>query len=303
MRKCFIDTMLECAREDENVVLLMAEVGFSVVEPFEKEFPNRFFNTGIAEQNLVLTAAGMALNGFHPVAYSMSSFLPSRTFEQIKVSVCYQNLPVIILSVGSGLSYGEMGSTHHAIEESAIMRSLPNLNVVFPSNAVELKAVLKKALSDNKPYYISYPKAMAPEINDYPVEIGKAVCHRNGEDASILSFGFGTNEAIKASDILKEKGINVGVYGFHTSKPLDKEAIIKAAKSKNVFVVDEHNYSAGIGAEVARVILENNITINNYYEFSIPDCFQDVVNRYNEMKEMYSLNGEKIAEKIEQIIK
>ena len=302
MRKSFIDTMIECAREDENVVLLMAEVGFSVVEPFEKEFPDRFFNTGIAEQNLVLTAAGMALKGLKPVAYSMSAFLPSRAFEQIKVSVGYQNLPVVILSVGTGLSYGEMGSTHHAIEESAIMRSIPNLNVVFPANAVELKAALKKALSDNKPYYISYPKAMAPEIEEYPVEIGKAVCHRQGEDGAILAFGYNVNDAISASDILAEKGKKVAVYGFHTAKPIDRDAICKAATTGNIFVVDEHNYSGGIGGEVARVILENKIKVDNFVDISIPDCFQDSVGRYNEMKERYGLTGERIAQKVEETI-
>ena len=299
MRKSFVDTMIECAREDENVVLLMAEVGFSVVEPFEKEFPNRFFNTGIAEQNLVLTAAGMALKGLRPVAYSMSAFLDSRAFEQIKVSVAYQNLPVVLISVGSGLSYGEMGSTHHAIEESAIMRSLPNLNVVFPSNAVELRGALKKALSDNKPYYISYPKAMAPETKEYPFEPGKAVCHREGKDGSILAFGFSVNDAIAASDILKDKGLNIGVYGFHTVKPLDREAICKAAATGNIFVVDEHNYSAGMGGETARILLENKIKIDNFVDISVPDCFQDVVARYAEMKEMYSLDAKGIAEKIE----
>lgn len=303
MRNYFVNTMIECAKEDPSVALLMAEVGFSVVEPFEKEFPNRFFNTGISEQNLVLTAAGMAVAGMHPVAYSMASFLPSRAFEMIKVSVCYQNLPVIILSIGSGLSYGELGSTHHSIEESALMRSLPNLNVVFPSNGKELGNVLKYALRDNKPYYISFPKAPAPNADEHVFEFGKAVKWRKGKDGAIIAVGFSVNNAIIASDMLKEKGLDIAVYGLHTVKPLDKQAIIEAAKTKNIFVVDEHNYAAGIGGEIARLILEDGVKINKYHEFSIPDCFVDNVSRYSELLDMYNLSAERITIEIESCYK
>lgn len=303
MRKCFVDTVIECAREDESVALLMAEVGFSVVEPFEKEFPDRFFNVGIAEQNLIMTAAGMALKGMHPIAYSMASFLPSRAFEQIKVSVCYQNLPVVIVSVGTGLSYGEMGSTHHSIEESALMRSIPNLNVIFPSNTVELRGALKTALTDNKPYYISYPKAPAPEVAEYPFVMGKAVKHRAGKDGYILAFGYSVNQAVSASDMLREKGLDIGVYGFHTVKPLDREAICEAAVTGNIFVMDEHNYCAGMGGEVARVILEMGIPVKTFREFSVPDCFQNTVARYTEMLNVYRLSAAGVAEGIEAELK
>ncbi len=303
MRNYFVNTMIECARRDPSVVLLMAEVGFSVVEPFEEEFPDRFYNTGISEQNLVLTAAGMAVAGMHPVAYSMAAFLPSRAFEMIKVSVCYQNLPVIILSIGSGLSYGELGATHHAIEESALMRSLPNLNVVFPSNGYELRDALTYALKDNRPYYISFPKAPAPDVNEHVFEFGKAAKYRIGNDGAILAVGFSVNNAIKAADILSQRGINISVYGVHTVKPLDKEAVIEAAKTKNIFVVDEHNYSAGIGGDIARIILESGIQIAKYHEISIPDCFADNVAKYPELLDMYNLSVERIAVEIENFYK
>lgn len=298
MRKCFIDTIIDCARKDDKIALLMAEVGFSVVEPFEKEFPNRFFNTGIAEQNLILTAAGMALEGMHPIAYSMASFLPSRAFEQIKVSVCYQNLPVVIVAVGSGLSYGEMGSTHHAIEESALMRSIPNLNVIFPSNTVELEGALRHALADNRPYYISYPKAATPEVPKHTYEFGRGIVYHEGKDGSILCFGYGVHEALKAHELLRANGLDVGVYGFHTVKPLDNALICQAAKSGRVYVMDEHNISAGIGGEVARILLQNNITVKYFQEFSIPDCFQNTVGRYGEMLEQYHLTAEQMTKDI-----
>lgn len=299
MRNSFVNTMIECAENDKTVALLMAEVGFSVVEPFEKKFPDRFFNTGIAEQNLVLTAAGMALNGMHPVAYSMASFLPSRAFEMIKASVCYQNLPVVLVSVGSGLTYGEMGSTHHAIEESIIMKSLPNMNVEFPSNGQELKAALKYAISSNKPFYISFPKApdITPDV-PHSYEHGKGVKYKDGKDGAIIAVGYSVNNAIAAAKVLTESGIDIAVYGLHTVKPLDKQLIFDAARTKNIFIVDEHQTCGGTGSEIAKIILENNIPLERFKEFSVPDVFVDSVSRYNELLDLYNLSAEKIEKNI-----
>lgn len=304
MRNSFVNTMIECAENDKTVALLMAEVGFSVVEPFEKKFPDRFFNTGIAEQNLVLTAAGMALNGMHPVAYSMASFLPSRAFEMIKVSVCYQNLPVVLVSVGSGLTYGEMGSTHHSIEESTIMRSLPNMNVEFPANGKELSETLKYALSSDKPFYISFPKApdIIPDV-PHSYEYGKGVKYKAGKDGAIIAVGYSVNNALTAANALVENGHDIAVYGIHTVKPLDKQLILDAAKTKNIFVVDEHQTCGGIGSEIAKIILENNIPLECFKEFSVPDTFVDSVSRYNELLDLYNLSAKKIEKNIKMYFK
>ena len=301
MRNAFINTMIECAKKDGSVALLMAEVGFSVVEPFEKEFPERFFNTGIAEQNLVLTAAGMALKGMHPVAYSMSAFLPSRAYEMIKVSICYQNLPVVLVSTGTGVSYGQMGSTHHAIEESVLMRSLPNMNVEFPCNARELKECIKYALSEQKPYYISFPKLPAPNGMEYEDKSGKATCYKKGKDGAIIGVGFAVNNAIKAAESLKHRDIDLAVYGLHTVKPLDIETIISAGKTGSVFVVDEQQTCGGIGAEIAKILMENSIKIDRFKEFAIKDTFVDSVMNYDEMLDTYDLSAKKIEIKIEEM--
>lgn len=294
MRNSFVNTMIECAKKDESIALLMAEVGFSVVEPFEKKFPERFFNTGIAEQNLVLTAAGMALNGMHPVAYSMSAFLPSRAYELIKVSVGYQDLPVILVSVGTGLTYGELGSTHHAIEESALMRSIPNLTVEFPANAKELSDTLKYAFSVNKPFYISFPKAPNMELFDHGYKCGKGTKYKDGKDGAFIAVGYSVHNALKAAENLKQKGLDIAVYGLHTVKPLDDEIIIEASKTGNIFVVDEHQTCGGIASEVAKIIVQNGIRLKNFKEFSIPDAFVENVSRYNELLYMYKLSAEKL---------
>lgn len=303
MRNAFINTMIECARKDERVALLMAEVGFSVVEPFEKEFPKRFFNTGIAEQNLVLTAAGMALKGMRPVAYSMSAFLASRAYEMVKVSICYQNLPVVLVSTGSGVSYGQMGSTHHAIEESVLMRSLPNMNVEFPCNARELRECIKYALNEQKPYYISFPKLPAPDGIEYEYKSGQATCYKKGKDGAIIGVGFAVNNAIKAAEVLKYRGIDLAVYGLHTVKPLDVEAIISAGKTGSIFVVDEQQTCGGIGAEIAKILIENSIKVERFKEFSIKDIFLDSVMSYEEILDAYDLSAKKIEIKIEEMYK
>ncbi|MDR1133668.1 MAG: hypothetical protein LBL05_05860, partial [Synergistaceae bacterium] len=206
MRNAFVNTLLDAAETDRRVALLMAEVGFSVVEPFEKKFPARFFNTGIAEQNLILTAAGMAMDGMRPVAYSMSCFLPSRAFEQIKVSVCYQNAPVTIAAIGAGMSYGEMGPTHHATEESALMRALPNLTVIFPSDGAELSSALRYSINSNSPAYISFPKAPSPKLPAHDFEKGKAVRYKKGRDGAIIAVGTAVSDALAASGELSAKG-------------------------------------------------------------------------------------------------
>ena len=303
MRNSFLNAITECARQDERVALLMAEVGFSVVEPFEKEFPNRFYNTGIAEQNLVATSAGMAVAGMRPIAYSMSSFLATRAFEQIKVSVCYQNVPVILISTGSGLSYGEMGSTHHAIEESDILRSLPNLKVAFPSDGYELSETIKYALSQASPFFISFPKMPDPKLPEHEFSFGHLTTFTEGDKAVIFAVGTAVSDAINAADILKTAGIDIAVRGINCVKPLNANDIVAAAASGNVFVVDEHVKCGSVGSDIARILLENNVKINIFKEISIPDTFVDSVGKYAELKKLYGLDGDSIAETVRNSLK
>jgi transketolase len=298
MRNAFVNTLLDIAATDPRVALLMAEVGFSVVEPFEKKFPARFFNTGIAEQNLILTAAGMAMDGMRPVAYSMSCFLPSRAFEQIKVSVCYQNVPVTIAAIGAGMSYGEMGPTHHAAEESALMRALPNLTVMFPSDGAELASALRYSINADSPTYISFQKAPSPKLPAHDFETGKAVRYKKGRDGAIIAVGMAVSDALTASETLLSKGIDLSVYGLHTVKPLDGGAIMEACKTENVFVVDEHQNKAGVAGDIAALILESGAKVKRFRDISIKDAFAPKVARYPELLDQFGLSAVKIAETI-----
>ncbi|MDR3076538.1 MAG: hypothetical protein LBU26_04485 [Synergistaceae bacterium] len=299
MRNAFINTLVELAETDSRVALLMAEVGFSVVEPFEQKFPERFYNTGIAEQNLVLAAAGMAMAGMRPVAYSMSCFLPSRAFEQIKVSVCYQDAPVTLVSQGAGLSYGELGPTHHAAEESALMRSIPNMTVIFPSDPGEFSSALRHAIKSDHPAYIGFQKAPAPKLPEHKFEPGRAVRYKTGRDGTILAVGMTAGDALAASDALSARGLDLGVFGLHTVKPLDADAVMAAAATENVFVVDEHQSAAGTAGDVARAILEGGRGVKRFADISIKDEFPQKVARYSELLDQFGLNASRIAERIE----
>jgi transketolase len=298
MRNAFVNTLLDIAETDRRVALLMAEVGFSVVEPFEKKFPARFFNTGIAEQNLILTAAGMAMDGMRPVAYSMSCFLPSRAFEQIKVSVCYQNVPVTIAAIGAGMSYGEMGPTHHATEESALMRALPNLTVIFPSDGAELASALRYSVNAGSPTYISFRKAPSPKLPAHGFETGKAVRYKKGRDGAIIAVGMTVSDALAASETLLSKGLDLSVYGLHTVKPLDGGAIIEACETENIFVIDEHQSRAGVAGDIAALILESGAGVKRFRDISVKDEFAPKVARYPELLDRFGLSAVKIAETI-----
>jgi transketolase len=298
MRNAFINTLIELAGADPRVALLMAEVGFSVVEPFEEKFPERFYNTGIAEQNLILVAAGMAMAGMRPVAYSMSCFLPSRAFEQIKVSVCYQDAPVTIVAQGAGMSYGELGPTHHATEESALMRSLPNMTVVFPADPGELASALRHSVASGRPSYVSFQKAPAPRLPEHDFEIGRAVRYKTGRDGVILAVGMIAGDALLASELLAARGLDVGVFGIHTVKPLDVDAIMDAASTGSVFVADEHQSHAGVAGDAARVILAGGRPVRRFADLSINDEFAPRVARYPELLEQYGLTAARMAERV-----
>ncbi|MDR1965482.1 MAG: hypothetical protein LBQ36_02120 [Synergistaceae bacterium] len=298
MRNAFANTLIEMAERDPRVALLMAEVGFSVVEPFEKKFPDRFYNTGIAEQSLILTAAGMAIAGMRPVAYSMSCFLPSRAFEQIKVSVCYQDAPVTIVGIGAGMSYGEMGPTHHATEESALMRALPNMTVIFPSDAGELAEALRWAINSDHPAYVSFRKAPSPKLPEHGFDAMRAVPYRSGKDGAILAVGMSVAEALAAADALAAKGFGLSVWGLHTVKPLDEEAVLAACETENIFVLDEHQGWAGTAGDIASLILESGKRVRRFRDISIRGGFAGKVARYPELIEQFGLDATSVAENI-----
>jgi transketolase len=306
LRTIFVDEAARIARDDERIVFLMSECGFSVTESFEKEFPDRFYNTGIAEQSLVGTAAGIALRGLRPIAYNMAMFLTMRAYEQIRVDICYQNLPVILAGVGPGLGYGAAGTTHHSIEDVAIMRVLPNMTIIFPSNELDVRQSIRQALELGKPCYIGLSRAprqvtIPYSRNDF--KIGKAIPMTEGNDAAVFTYGSMLPIAIDAAKDLKCKGIAMRVYNMHTIKPLDNNAVLEAAKECDmVFSLEEENIIGGLGGAIAELLAEHSDIPYRFRRLGIPDTYLEKAGSYAWLLNHYGIDVHGVVETIEKLL-
>lgn len=227
---------------------------------FKAAFPDRFYNCGIAEQNMMSIAAGIAATGRRVIVSSFAMFASGRAFEQIRNSICYPNLPVIIGATHGGISVGEDGATHQCNEDIALMRTLPNMTVINPADAVEAKKAVFAALDHDGPVYMRFGRYAVPVIFDdsYEFRIGKANMLRDGRDVTLIANGLMVDEALKAHDILKTEGINARVINMATVKPLDDAAVLAAARDTGAIVTaEEHSVIGGLGSAVSELVCEN----------------------------------------------
>lgn len=257
MRNAFADEVTQLAKVDPRVMLLSGDIGNKLFDSFKKVDSERFLNCGIAEGNMMSVAAGLALNGLRPVVYTITPFTTTRCFEQIRVDVCYHEAPVIIVGTGSGLSYAELGPTHHSLEDLAIMRSLPGMQVIAPCDATEMRLALRAALDSSKPTYIRIGKKGEPAIHDTDIsyKIGKAITIRKGSDILILASGTIMPNVLDAAESLKNKGLSSQVASFHTIKPLDIDYLKQNLDSfKAIVTIEEHGKSGGLGGAIAEYL-------------------------------------------------
>ncbi|MGN1032915.1 MAG: transketolase family protein [Intestinibacter sp.] len=288
----------------EDVVVLDADLSKSTkTSEFAKLFPTRFFNMGIAEQNLIGAACGLATAGKIPFASTFAMFATGRGFEVIRNSVCYPNLNVKICATHAGISVGEDGASHQSIEDMAIMRSIPNMTVLVPCDAVETEKMIFEIVKYNGPVYVRLGRSAVPTIfgEDYDFEIGKGVILREGTDATIIACGIMVNDAINASKLLKSEGINVRVINMSTIKPIDKELIIESAKMTGAIVtVEEHNIIGGLGSAVSEVVSENYPVLVK--KIGINDIFGQS-GKPKELMEEYGLTVDNIIQKVKEAIR
>ena len=277
--------------------------GATKTNTFSKKFPERFFNCGIAEGNMVTTAAGIATTGKTVFASTFAVFASGRAFEQIRNSVAYPNLNVKIGATHAGISVGEDGASHQAIADMAIMRALPNMVVLNPADATETKFAIKAAIEHNGPVYIRLGRPAVPVLfdeADYNFELGKGVTLADGNDITIVSTGLMTSEAVKAVETLKGEGINARLVNIHTIKPIDKDIIIKAAKETgHIITVEEHSVIGGLGGAVAEVLCEEcpcKLT-----RMGLNDVFGQS-GKSDELIELYGLTDKHIVAKVKEIL-
>ena len=284
--------------EDERVVVLDADLSTATkTSIFAKKYPNRFFDVGIAEQNLMSVSAGLATCGKIPFASTFAVFAAGRAYDQIRNSICYPNLNVRICATHAGVTVGEDGATHQMLEDLSLMRTLPNMTVMCTSDDTQTKWAIKKIKEINGPVYLRLCRLATPKIyNEENFEIGKGVQIGKGTDATIIATGVTVPEAIKAMEELKEKGVNVRVIDMHTIKPIDKEIIIKSAKeTKKIITVEDHNIIGGLGSAVCEVLSENYPT--QVIRMGINDRF-GISGKAEELLKYFEIDKDSIIKKI-----
>ena len=259
-RKSYGEALAQLGKENPNVVVLDADLaGATKTDMFAKQFPDRFFDMGIAEANMMATAAGFATCGKIPYASTFAVFAAGRAYDQIRNSICYPKLNVKICATHCGVTVGEDGATHQMIEDLSLMRTLPNMTVMSTSDDTQTKWAIKEIAKIQGPVYLRLARMETPIIYDENTkfEIGKAIQIGEGTDGTVFATGITVSEAIKAQEILKQEGINIRVVDMHTIKPIDKEIIIKSAKeTKKLISIEDHNIIGGLGSAISEVLTE-----------------------------------------------
>jgi transketolase len=260
-RDAYGDALVALGRKRDNVVALDADLsGSTKTSKFAKAFPDRFFNIGIAEQDMMGTAAGLAIGGKIPFASTFAVFATGRAWEQIRQSICYPNLNVKIVASHAGVTVGEDGGSHQSLEDVAVMRVIPHMTVIVPADATETAQVIEAVAEHRGPCYVRVGRSKVPVLYgpEYRFRIGKAHVHSEGRDAAIIATGIMVAEALKARELLLADGIDAGVLNMSTIKPLDAEAVIVAARRCGAIVTaEEHSIIGGLGSAVAEVLAES----------------------------------------------
>jgi transketolase len=260
VRTAFFQTLMDLADHDDRIYLLVGDLGFGVVEPFQRRFSKRFLNVGVAEQNLTGLAAGIALTGKIVFTYSIANFPILRCLEHIRNDVCYHRANVKIVSIGGGYSYGALGMTHHATEDLAILRALPEMTVVAPGDPSEVREAIRAIAAHQGPCYLRLGRAGEAVIHTSPIDfqLGKAIKVRDGNAITVISTGALLGTAVDVADTLASKGLYARVLSMHTVKPLDHEAILAAARETHAVVtLEEHSVIGGLGGAVAECLSES----------------------------------------------
>ena len=302
-RQSYGEALAQLGEENKNVVVLDADLSTATkTSIFAKKFPDRFFDIGIAEQDMMGTAVGLSTFGKIPYASTFAVFAAGRAYDQVRNSIAHTNANVKICATHAGVTVGEDGATHQMLEDIGMMRALPNMTVITSSDDVQTKWVIKEISKINGPVYVRLSRLATPIIydeefiknNNIKFEIGKGIQIGNGTDASIITTGITVSEALKAKQELEEKGINVRVIDIHTIKPIDKELIIKCAKeTQKIITVEDHSVTGGLGTAVCEVLAQNYPA--KVIRMGIKDCFGES-GKAEELIKHFKIDADAIVE-------
>ncbi len=305
MRNAFIETLIKLAEKDKSIYLLTGDLGFSVFETFAKRFPKRFLNCGVAEQNMMGTAAGLALSGKKPYVYSIIPFVTIRCLEQIKDDIAYQNLNVKIVGVGGGYSYGYLGATHHATEDIAMLRVLPNLKVFAPGDSVETEKLMIEAYKTKGPAYFRLTNVGGKTVHQKKdkIKIGEPFVFNKGKDGALIVNGVFLGIGKSLIEELKIEGYKFKLISLPTLKPINEESLWKELKDqKLIFSLEEHSLIGGMGTALAEILMDKGWK-GTLKRIAAPDKFFPKVGKAEYIREKYHLTKEQIKEYILKIKK
>lgn len=305
MRAVFNKTLLEIAKKDPRIHMVLADIGFGEIEPFRDTFPDRYYNVGVAEQNMTGVACGIAMEGNIAVTYSIANFPTLRCLEQIRNDVCYHGANVKIVIIGGGVSYGALGMSHHSTEDLAIMRALPNLVVEVPCDNWEAIAATHAMIEHNGPFYYRCGYKGEKDIHSGPIDfkIGKANVVREGKDITLMFCGPIGSEVVEAADMLEKEGIHCRIVSMHTIKPLDKDAVVDAAKNTGgIVTIEEHNLLGGLGGAVAEVICDLGCQPKAFKRLAFPDVNVAKIGGQKWIRDQYGLQARGIAHSIRSLL-
>jgi transketolase len=281
-----------------DIFLITADLGFKVLDDFRARFPRQFLNAGVAEQNMTGLATGMALEGRTIFTYSLGSFPTVRCLEQIRNDVCYHEANVKIVTVGGGMSYGPVGASHHATEDLAIMRALPNMVVVSPGDHWEVQEATKALIGVRGPAYLRLDKSAAPPTirPGEKFQLGHIRTVRDGGDVTLAATGGIVGEALRAARLLAECGVSCRVLSIHTVKPLDRATLVAAAsETGGIVTVEEHAVDGGLGGAVAEALLETSAVPGFFLRFGLRSCFSSVVGSQAYLRKVYGMDADSIS--------
>lgn len=302
-RQSYGEALAAIGEENENIVVLDADLsGATKTNIFAKKFPNRFFNIGIAEQDMIATAAGFATCNKIPFASTFSVFATGRGYDQIRNSICYPNLNVKICGTHAGITVGEDGATHQMLEDINLMRALPNMKIICPSDDVQAKWAIREASKINGPVYVRLNRLATPIIYEENQEFtfGKAIQIGNGTKATVFATGDMVSEAILAKEELEKDGIDIRVIDIHTIKPIDEEMIVKAAKETNILIsIEDHNVIGGLGTAIGEVLVQKYP--KKLIKIGMNDCFGKS-GKAQELLKYFKLNKDEIISTIQKNI-
>lgn len=297
-RQVMCDVLIEEAKKNPDILVLTSDSrGSASLNKFAEELPNQLIEVGIAEQNIVSISAGLAHSGKRPFVASPAAFLSMRSIEQVKVDVAYSNTNVKLVGISGGVSYGALGMSHHSLQDFAVTRAIPNLQVLVPADRFETEQMFKALATSNQAAYIRLgrnPVQDSYTSADYPFEIGKAVVMKEGTNITLIGIGETVKEVLTAAELLEKEGISAEVINIHTLKPLDEKAVIDSAKKTGkVITVEEHSLYGGLGSAVSEALCEESEIKQKIIAFPDEEL---VTGNTQELFEHYGLAGTKVAE-------